>query len=118
MSRSTGRERRAYPRAALALDASVALEGFDLLPVTTINVSASGIYVVCDRSLGEMARVELVLRFPNIQDIGARAVVIREERLGDGRYGLGMFFTSMKDEHRALIAEIVAGAAAGETVSR
>lgn len=113
MSQSTGRERRAYPRARLDIEASVGLVGFDLLPVIALNVSASGIYIVCDRSIGEMTRVELVLRFPGIPDIRARAVVIREERLGEGRYGLGMFFTSMRDEDRALIAEIIAGTAAG-----
>ncbi|NLP06556.1 hypothetical protein GX411_11500 [Candidatus Fermentibacteria bacterium] len=118
MSQSTGRERRAYPRASLDVDASVGLKGFDLLPVTAVNVSASGIYIVCDRSLGEMTRVELVLRFPGMRDIGARAVVIREERLGEGRFGLGLFFTSIRDEDRALIAEIIAGTAAGGALSQ
>jgi hypothetical protein len=54
--------------------------------------------------------VELLLRVDSDHEISARAVVIREEQLADANYGIGMFFTSISDENRAFISEIVARA--------
>lgn len=76
-----------------------------VLPVTALNVSASGIYCVSSRSIGELTRVELVLRVYDGDEIPARAVVIREEQLSDGSYGLGLFFTKISEDGRNTIIE-------------
>ena len=81
-----------------------------VLPVTALNLSASGIYCVSRKSLGELSRVDLLLKIDAEHETTARAVVIREEQLADGNYGIGLFFTSISDESRALIAETVARA--------
>lgn len=106
----TGRERRASPRAKLDLRVEVSREDMPILPVTGINLSASGLYVLSRRGIGELSRVDLLLRIDGTYEIPARAVVIREEQLPEGDFGIGMFFTSIRDEHRALIAELVAQA--------
>jgi hypothetical protein len=105
-----GRDRRAHPRASLDLGVNVGRENMPVLPVTALNLSASGIYCVGRKSLGELTRVDLLLRVDAGHEIAARAVVIREEQLADGNYGIGMFFTSISDENRSFIAEIVARA--------
>jgi hypothetical protein len=105
-----GRDRRAHPRANLDLGVNVGRENLPVLPVTALNLSASGIYCVSRKSLGELTRVELLLRVDSDHEISARAVVIREEQLADANYGIGMFFTSISDENRAFISEIVARA--------
>ncbi len=76
-----------------------------VLPVTALNVSASGIYCVSSRSIGELTRVELLLRVNDGDEISARAVVIREEQLSDGSYGLGLFFTKISEDGRNTIIE-------------
>ena len=76
-----------------------------VLPVTALNVSASGIYCVSSRSIGELTRVELLLRVYDGDEIPARAVVIREEQLSDGSYGLGLFFTKISEDGRNTIIE-------------
>ena len=104
-----GEDRRTFPRAALRFDVSVDTEDMPVLPVRALNLSASGIYCESSRSIGELRRVQLVLKIEEKDlEINARAVVIREERFPDGNYGIGMFFTSIPDHDRATIAEMVA----------
>ena len=76
-----------------------------VLPITALNVSASGIYCVSSRSIGELTRVDLLLQIHNGDEIPARAVVIREEQLSDGSYGLGLFFTKISEDGRNAIIE-------------
>jgi hypothetical protein len=104
-----GEDRRTYPRAPLRFDVSVDTEYMPELPVRALNLSASGIYCESSSSIGELKRVQLVLKIEEMDiEIKARAVVIREERFPDGNYGIGMFFTSIPDGDRATIAELVA----------
>lgn len=106
-------DRRSTPRARVDLGVSINIGSMPVLPVSAINLSASGIYCICREKLGELTRVDLILRFGDEYVVSARAVVIREEKLPDGSYGLGMFFTSILDEHRTLIAELVSGTRTG-----
>jgi len=99
------RERRSHARAALDCDLTLSPENMPVLPVVMMNLSASGIYCVSSRSLGELTRVDLLLRMNGMEEIPARAVVIREEKLCDGTYGLGLFFTRISEEHREDILE-------------
>lgn len=108
------RDRRSHPRALIDMGASLNVESMPVLPVTAINLSASGIYCVSPTRLAELTRVDVVLRFNGSVEMPARAVVIRSEELEDGTFGLGMFFTSISDEHRTLISELVSGSAPGE----
>jgi len=107
-------DRRSSPRARVDLGVSLNVDNMPILPVNALNLSASGIYCTSRDRLGELTRVDLVLRLDDRFVIPARAVVIREEELPDGSFGLGMFFTSIQDEHRALIAELVSGNRTGE----
>ncbi len=74
-----------------------------LLPATAINISASGIYCVSSRSIGELTRVNMILRINGGEEIPARAVVIREEELADGSFGIGLFFTRISEEGRSKV---------------
>lgn len=109
MAQSNTEDRRHYPRADLEFDVSIDSAEMPELPVKALNLSASGIYCVSTERLGELTRVNLALRIEEEDaEIKARAVVIREEQLPNGNYGIGMFFTSIADEDRATIAELVA----------
>jgi hypothetical protein len=109
MPEFSGEDRRTFPRAALRFDVSIDTDDMPVLPVRALNLSASGIYCESSRSIGELKRVQLVLKIEERDtEIKARAVVIREEQFPDGNYGIGMFFTSIPDEDRATIAELVA----------
>jgi len=76
-----------------------------MLPASVINISASGIYCVSSRSIGELSRINIVLRINGGEDIPARSVVIREEELADGSYGLGLFFTRISERGRKIIIQ-------------
>ena len=109
MADFNGEDRRDFPRAALRFDVRVDTDDMPVLPVRALNLSASGIYCESSRSIGELKRVQLVLKIEDWDlEIKARAVVIREEEFPDGNYGIGMFFTSIPDGDRATIAELVA----------
>ncbi len=78
-----------------------------MMPVTAINMSASGVYCVSSDSLGELTRVEIVLRINGGREIQAKAVVIREERLPDGTFGIGLFFTRIPEDDRKTITAFI-----------
>ena len=106
--RRNGLERRRHPRGYFRFEVDVGnLEDMSVLPVTALNLSASGLYCVCPRQLGELTRVDLVLKLESMGEIPARAVVIREEELSGGMYGLGLFFTSISDDDRARISGLI-----------
>lgn len=100
MSEDPIMDKRLHSRASVDCELTVSPRDMPMLPATAINVSASGIYCVSSRSLGELTRVNLVLRMEDGSEIPARAVVIREEKLSDGSYGIGMFFTRITEEGR------------------
>ena len=105
MHKKTDTEKRDYFRTSIGCQLSVSSKDMPVLPVTALNVSASGIYCVSSRSIGELTRVELLLRVYDGDEIPARAVVIREEQLSDGSYGLGLFFTKISEDGRNTIIE-------------
>lgn len=110
-----GRERRRHPRGTFRFRVDVGnLEDMTVLPLTALNLSASGLYCVSPKSLGELTRVDVVLQLEQVGEIPARAVVIREEELEGGMHGIGLFFTSISDDDRARIATVVARAIGGE----
>lgn len=98
-------ENRLFSRASVECELAVSPYNMPLLPATAINISASGIYCVSSRSIGELTRINLVLRINGGEDIPARAVVIREEELADGSYGIGLFFTRISEDGRNRIID-------------
>lgn len=94
---------RSHRRTNIDCDLTLNPSDMPMLPATAINLSASGIYCVSSRSLGEMTRIDLVLRIEGIGEIPARAVVIREEELSNGSYGIGLFFTRIPETGRDAI---------------
>ncbi|NOQ23092.1 MAG: hypothetical protein GQ565_10660 [Candidatus Aegiribacteria sp.] len=98
-------EKRQFSRASVECELTVSPVNLPVLPATVINLSASGIYCVCSRSIGELSRVNIVLRLNGGEDIRARSVVIREEELYDGSYGIGLFFTRITEQERKIIIE-------------
>lgn len=103
MSEDPVMDNRLHSRTSVDCELTVSPRDMPMLPATAINISASGIYCVSSRSLGELTRVDLVLRMEDRSEIPARAVVIREEKLSDGSYGIGMFFTRITEEGRDTI---------------
>ena len=98
-------EKRIFSRASVECELSVSPVNLPKLPATVINISASGIYCVSSRSIGELSRVNIILRINGGEDIPARSVVIREEELSDGSYGIGLFFTRITERGRDIIIE-------------
>ena len=99
------RDRRSHLRTSIGCDLVLSSSSMPVLQVTPMNLSASGVYCVSARSLGELTRVDLKMRFFTGEEIPARAVVIREEELSDGSYGLGLFFTRITEEGRETIMD-------------
>jgi hypothetical protein len=102
-------DRRLHPRVKNGFDVTVGTKGMPELPVTALNISASGIYCISSKRLGDLTRVEIVLRMDEDHTINARAVVIREEELPDETFGIGLFFTRISTEDREYISKYVNG---------
>lgn len=100
---SSVQDRRSHLRTCIDCDITLSPRNMPVLPVTALNLSASGIYCVSSRKLGELSRVDIILKMNEGEEIPARAVVIREEELADGSYGLGLFFTRITEEGRETI---------------
>lgn len=101
-------EKRREKRYQGALDVVLGTQGMPGRPVTALNISASGLYCVCDEPLGDLTRVDVSINLDDHQ-VMARAVVIREEELPDGNWGIGLFFTRIRFEDRQLFASYVNG---------
>jgi len=107
---NTGRvaEKRREKRYGGKLEVVIGTQGMPGHPVTALNLSASGLYCVCDNPLGDLTRVDVSVGLDERQ-ILARAVVIREEELPDGKWGIGLFFTRIRFEDRQFFANYVNG---------
>ncbi len=101
-------EKRRESRYQGTLDVVLGTQGMPGRPVTALNISASGLYCVCDEPLGDLTRVDVSIGLDGHQ-VMARAVVIREEELPDGKWGIGLFFTRIRFEDRQLFASYVNG---------
>ena len=101
-------EKRREQRYQGAIDVVLGTQGMPGRPVTALNISASGLYCVCEEALGDLTRVDVSIKLDDNQ-VMARAVVIREEELPDGNWGIGLFFTRIRFEDRQLFASYVNG---------
>ncbi|MCK5785607.1 MAG: PilZ domain-containing protein [Candidatus Sabulitectum sp.] len=96
-------EKRREKRYGGNLQVVIGTHGMPGHPVTALNLSASGLYCVCDEPLGDLTRVDVSVGLDENQ-VMARAVVIREEELPDGKWGIGLFFTRIRFEDRQFLA--------------
>ena len=108
MSSNSVSEKRREKRYGGKLEVVIGTHGMPGRPVTALNLSASGLYCICDNRLGDLTRVDVSVNL-NENQIMARAVVIREEELPDGKWGIGFFFTRIRFEDRQLFARYVNG---------
>lgn len=98
MSTNTVSEKRREKRSGGNLGVVIGTHGMPGRPVTALNLSASGLYCICDDPLGDLTRVDVSVNLDDTQ-VMARAVVIREEELPDGKWGIGLFFTRIDQRH-------------------
>ena len=108
MSTNTVPEKRREKRSGGNLGVVIGIHGMPGRPVTALNLSASGLYCICDDPLGDLTRVDVSVNLDDNQ-VMARAVVIREEELPDGKWGIGLFFTRIRFEDRQFFARYVNG---------
>ncbi len=101
-------EKRREKRYGGKLEVVIGTQGMPGRPITALNLSASGLYCICDNPLGDLTRVDVSVGLDGNQ-IMARAVVIREEELPDGKWGIGLFFTRIRFEDRQFFASYVNG---------
>ncbi|MCK5842675.1 MAG: PilZ domain-containing protein [Candidatus Sabulitectum sp.] len=108
LSTNNASEKRREKRSGGELDVVIGTHGMPGRSVTALNLSASGLYCICDNPLGDLTRVDVSVNL-NENQIMARAVVIREEELPDGKWGIGFFFTRIRFEDRQFFARYVNG---------
>ncbi len=101
-------EKRQEKRVGGTLEVIISTHGMPGQSVTALNLSASGLYCICTDPLGDLTRVDVSVNL-NENQIMARAVVIREEELPDGTWGIGLFFTRIRFEDRQFFARYVNG---------
>ncbi len=104
----TESERRSDRRSIREVQVFLGTHGMPALPVKALNISSSGLYCICPAPLGDLTRLDVLLKVQEVE-ITARAVVIREEEQPDGTWGVGLFFTRIGLDDRKLINELVDG---------
>jgi hypothetical protein len=108
LSTNTVPEKRREERYDGRMEVVIGTHGMPGRTVTALNLSASGLYCICDEPLGDLTRVDVSVNMKDNQ-VAARAVVIREEELPDGKWGIGLFFTRIRFEDRQFFARYVNG---------
>jgi hypothetical protein len=106
LSTNTVSEKRSEKRHGGKMEVVIGTHGMPGHPVTALNISASGLYCICDEPLGDLTRVDVSVNMGDNQ-VMARAVVIREEELPDSKWGIGLFFTRIRFEDRQFFARYV-----------
>ncbi len=117
------KERRAHARTDVRLTAGVRRQGEgDALAVTTLNVSAGGVYVEVPRFIEPLTKLEIALELPGAEGptrLETEAIVVRtqpdRETPGVPGYQVACAFLGLSDEHRAALQRWVSthkGAAA------
>ncbi len=104
---NNSKNRRFLNRANLDCDVTLYVQDLPVMLVTAMNLSASGVYCISSQRIGELTMVEIVLRINGSREIQAKAVVIREEELQDGSFGIGLFFTRLPEEDRNTIISFI-----------
>lgn len=114
MDRIDPRERRAHPRheASLELQGTSA-KGDVVARMVASNLSIGGLYCTSTTDFPEMTRLAvrlLLARNGAVKPVDAEAVVVRREEvasLGEPRYELALFFTSIDAAAREEVARFL-----------
>jgi hypothetical protein len=107
-------ERRVNQRFNAQLPLNLGAEGIDLISQTK-NISCSGVYCQINRFLPVMTKLQVKMTIPVIENkkkveksFSTNAVVVRidpeAEQARCECYHVGLFFMSIKEEHRSLIS--------------
>ncbi len=115
MSRTIA-ERRSHARFPHKIDIEIPKEGKGTFArLVASDLSLGGLFCSSNQDYAEMTRLEVRLQLPDPEGpdtIAVEAVVVRRKELkstsGDGRYELGLFFTSMSDDARERLARFLA----------
>lgn len=115
MSRTIA-ERRSHARFPHKIAIEIPKDGKGTLArLVASDLSLGGLFCSSSHDYAEMTRLEVRLELPDpggSESIAVEAVVVRRKELkstsGDGRYELGLFFTSMSDDARERLARFLA----------
>ncbi len=110
-------ERRVNQRFDAQLPLNIGSDGIKF-ETTTKNISCSGVYCKVDRFLPVMTKLQVTMKLPIIENnkkieksFTTNAVIVRVdpefEQPGCGTYHIGLFFMSIKEENRDLIARYI-----------
>ncbi len=110
----TGGERRRAPRARTDLPLTLSVPGKSA-PARICDISLSGVCCTTDRPIGVMTQVGLVIMLPEHSrkaSIECRGAVVRSRKLAGERpanaaYETAIFFTSMSDDDRVELQQIL-----------
>ncbi|MGD8394616.1 MAG: PilZ domain-containing protein [Candidatus Eiseniibacteriota bacterium] len=119
---STGKERRQSRRVTTDLELTVAGLDQQSVAARTVNLSAGGAYLVVERPLAPLAKLELTIELPPLADAEERdqaagrptrfpveAVVVHSEPVPDspGAHRVGVAFMSMSPAARRHLEDYI-----------
>ena len=103
-------DRRGAPRVETDLNGSFGHT--DEAACRVLNISTSGALAVSPTPVTEFSEVKMRLQvaWPDggAETLVAQAATVRCDRRADGRFDVGLFFTSMTPENRELLERLVA----------
>lgn len=106
-------ERRQAPRIAERVAIAISGDG-QVWQAQTKDLSTAGAYLLLDRFIPPMTKLQLEFELPNGAKrtrIAGTGVVVRAEPVvssaSQGQYHIAIYFSEMSDRHRAAIAKFV-----------
>lgn len=111
-NRITRQERRKYPRINKRLSLKVKGNTFNLVTETQ-NLSLSGVYCQIDKDIELMTKVSILLFLPvkgrdnqeSTNHVRCKGVVVRVEKIEDGRSNIAVFFNDIKETDKNIIRQ-------------
>lgn len=108
MSTPKGERRRS---ARVSTDLRGTLGDGEAVTCNVMNLSKTGALAVSSHPLDEMAMVQISVSVTDddgqTEHFSCEAAVVRCDRRPDGRYDLGLYFTAVTDESRAVLQRIL-----------
>jgi hypothetical protein len=108
MTMPTPGERRHADRIATEFTGTLG----DHMQCSVVNLSKTGALAIGSHALEEMHMVQIDVQVKNddgeVSQFACEAAVVRCDARPDGAFDLGLYFTSMSDEARAILVRAVA----------
>ena len=102
-------DRRRAPR--VSTDLSGTIDGNEAVSCSVKNLSKTGALALSSHPLDEMSMVEIAVQITeddgSAEVFSCEAAVVRCDRRPDGQYDLGLYFTSVSEEARAVLNRII-----------